>query len=167
MSLRRHPRPNVAMSQEEHASLQEVKAEVRGLGDTLKSFIIASEKRHNSSEARVDKMVESRQLSLGNIAVFIGLALSLAGAVSTLNTMTIKTTIATDVAPILAQLTTQNTVSINDRASLHDDLSHFVARIDVGKDARLAHEKDEAVEMAVRKEREGEMYHKLFGHFPR
>ena len=142
-------RPNVAMSQEEHASIQEVKTEVRSLSTNLDKFCSAVDKRFTGLEDKQAKIAESKQLSLQNVATFIGMALLLAGAVSTLNSMTIKTTIATDVTPILSALATQNTVSSKDQAGLHEDVKYIHERIDAGREARLQEEKSVAVRLAI------------------
>ena len=161
------PRPSVKMSVEEHASIQEVKIEVRTLTDTLGKFIEASDKRFSGIEQRQEKIAESRQLSLQNIAVFVGLALGLAGAVSTLNSMTIKTTIAAEVMPTVALHTTQNTISIADRAALHERQDKQEAAMIAGKEARLTDRENNAVANAVQNERISELYYHDFGHYPR
>ena len=129
------------MSQEEHSVLSKLTATVEVLAngqkrteDTLSKFIEAVGRRF-------DAMAEKEQFSWGKLATFLVAGVAMAGAFGAIMSMYIGTA--------LAPIQTQNQVSINDRAALHEDVGKIYARIDAGKDARLAEEKATAVRLAI------------------
>ena len=141
MSTSTNDRPHVAMSHEEASALSKITAAVevlasghRRLEDTVGKFIEATGRRF-------DALAEKEQFSWGKLATFLVAGITMAGAFGAIMSMYIGTA--------LAPLQTQNQVSINDRVGLHENVDRIYARIDAGKDARLASEKDTAVRLAL------------------
>ena len=152
------PRSTIPMSQEEHGAISELTATVRvlvtGFGD-LKTVV---KDLATGTDARFRELGERGRFTRGDVFAFVSSAFALLSGAGLLISMN------TDVK--LAPIQTQNQVSIVDRSGLHDDVADIRKNITAGKAERLADKQEAATEMAVRREREAEMYYALHGHYP-